>query len=111
MFSYASILLFCFTFLLFVIGPTTLELIKLPPGETVSASLVFGDSIFDTGNNNNLTSPAMSNFPPYGKDLNRRVPIKRFSNRKVPSNFLGFSNKTFSYPLNSYITNPKIIFK
>ncbi|CAN0871963.1 GDSL esterase/lipase EXL1 [Linum grandiflorum] len=76
------------TFLLFSAGPTTLALIKLPAGEVVPAVLVFGDSIVDTGNNNDLASPARSNFPPYGRDFNGGVPTGRFSNGKVPSDFL-----------------------
>ncbi|CAN1133298.1 GDSL esterase/lipase At3g14820, partial [Linum perenne] len=57
-----------------------------PPGETVPAALVFGDSIVDT-RNNDLLSPARSNFPPYGRDFNGGVPSGRFSNGKVPSRF------------------------
>ncbi|CAN1133297.1 GDSL esterase/lipase At3g14820, partial [Linum perenne] len=53
---------------------------------TVPAALVFGDSIVDT-RNNDLLSPARSNFPPYGRDFNGGVPSGRFSNGKVPSRF------------------------
>ncbi|OIW21798.1 hypothetical protein TanjilG_10974 [Lupinus angustifolius] len=43
----------------------------------------------DTGNNNNnLLTPAHSNFPPYGKDFKGGIPTGRFSNGKVPSDFI-----------------------
>lgn len=63
--------------------------IKLPGNETTSAVIIFGDSIVDTGNNNNLTTPAKCNFPPYGRDFQGGVPTGRFSNGKVPSDLLG----------------------
>ncbi|CAI0382535.1 unnamed protein product [Linum tenue] len=72
--------------LLFVAGPASSR-IQIP------AALVFGDSIVDTGNNNEiLTSPARCNFPPYGRDFYGGVPTGRFSNGKVPSDFLGSCN-------------------
>ncbi|CAI0382533.1 unnamed protein product [Linum tenue] len=72
--------------LLFVAGPASSR-IQIP------AALVFGDSIVDTGNNNEiLTSPARCNFPPYGRDFYGGVPTGRFSNGKVPSDFLGWKS-------------------
>ncbi|KAF8012685.1 hypothetical protein BT93_I0751 [Corymbia citriodora subsp. variegata] len=57
-----------------------------PPGNaTVPATFAFGDSIVDPGNNNGLLTVAKSNFPPYGRDLDRGVPLGRFSNGRVPS--------------------------
>ncbi|CAI0435565.1 unnamed protein product [Linum tenue] len=74
--------------LLFAAGPTSAR-IQIPANESVPAALVFGDSIVDTGNNNKiLTSPARCNFPPYGRDFYGGVPTGRFSNGKVPSDFL-----------------------
>ncbi|CAI0435566.1 unnamed protein product [Linum tenue] len=79
--------------LLFAAGPTSAR-IQIPANESVPAALVFGDSIVDTGNNNKiLTSPARCNFPPYGRDFYGGVPTGRFSNGKVPSDFLGSSNR------------------
>ncbi|KAL5847863.1 hypothetical protein ACOSQ3_011387 [Xanthoceras sorbifolium] len=52
------------------------------------AVIMFGDSIVDTGNNNNLQTPTKCNFPPYGRDLMGGLPTGRFSNGKVPSDFL-----------------------
>ncbi|KAJ1421601.1 SGNH hydrolase superfamily [Sesbania bispinosa] len=62
---------------------------ELPPNVSVPAVIVFGDSIMDTGNNNNnLKTLARCNFPPYGKDFKGGVPTGRFGNGKVPSDFI-----------------------
>lgn len=42
----------------------------------------------DTGNNNFLPTSAKCNFPPYGKDFIDHQPTGRFSNGKVPSDFI-----------------------
>ncbi|XP_031283166.1 uncharacterized protein LOC116141834 [Pistacia vera] len=62
--------------------------IELPGNVTVRALFMFGDSIVDTGNNNNLTTLAKCNFPPYGRDFNGGQPTGRFSNGKVPADFI-----------------------
>ncbi|XP_034203375.1 GDSL esterase/lipase At3g14820-like [Prunus dulcis] len=48
----------------------------------------FGDSILDTGNNNNLATVAKCNFPPYGRDLVGGIPTGRFGNGKVLSDLI-----------------------
>ncbi|TXG52021.1 hypothetical protein EZV62_021190 [Acer yangbiense] len=54
------------------------------------AIIFFGDSIVDPGNNNNrLFALAKSNFPPYGRDFIGGVATGRFSNGKIPSDFIG----------------------
>ncbi|QHN84023.1 hypothetical protein HN51_038632 [Arachis hypogaea] len=81
----------CHLLLLLVIIPLrTLGLVRLPPNVTIPAVFVFGDSIMDTGNNNNnLKTEARCNFPPYGEDLEGGgMPTGRFSNGKVPSDFV-----------------------
>lgn len=76
--------------LLFFIVCKTRAVVKLPPNVSVPAVLVFGDSIVDTGNNNNnLGTTARCNYPPYGKDFKGGKPTGRFSNGKVPSDFIG----------------------
>ncbi|TYJ47470.1 hypothetical protein E1A91_A02G192000v1 [Gossypium mustelinum] len=60
----------------------------LPKNVTVTAVFVFGDSIVDPGNNNNLPTIAKGNFLPYGRDL-KDGPTGQFSNDKVPSDFIG----------------------
>ncbi|XP_039115428.1 GDSL esterase/lipase At3g14820-like [Dioscorea cayenensis subsp. rotundata] len=54
----------------------------------VPAVIVFGDSIVDPGNNNNLKTPAKANYPPYGQDFPGHFPSGRFSNGKIPGDFL-----------------------
>ncbi|CAE6076073.1 unnamed protein product [Arabidopsis arenosa] len=67
-------------------------------GAIVPALIMFGDSIVDVGNNNNLLSIVKSNFPPYGRDFIDQRPTGRFCNGKLAVDFsaeyLGFS----SYP-------------
>ena len=60
----------------------------LPNNETIPAIFVFGDSIVDPGNNNNLPTIAKGNFLPYGRDF-EGGPTGRFSNGKVPSDLIG----------------------
>jgi hypothetical protein len=62
---------------------------RLPKNETVPALIVFGDSIVDTGNNNNIDTLVRSDFLPYGRDFMGGKPTGRFSNGKVPADFLG----------------------
>jgi len=76
--------------LIFDIVCKTRAVVKIPPNVSVPAVLVFGDSIVDTGNNNNnLGTTARCNYPPYGKDFKGGKPTGRFSNGKVPSDFIG----------------------
>nr|XP_048330980.1 GDSL esterase/lipase EXL3-like [Ziziphus jujuba var. spinosa] len=63
-------------------------LIKLPPNQVIPAVIVFGDSIMDTGNNNDLKSLVKCNFPPYGQDFKGQKPTGRFGNGFVPSDFI-----------------------
>lgn len=74
--------------------PAANAAIKIPPGYSVPAVFVFGDSIVDTGNNNNLITQAKCNYPPYGKDFPGGQATGRFSNGRVPSDLVGI-NKNF----------------
>jgi len=58
-------------------------------GPAFPAVIAFGDSILDTGNNNLLPTISKCDFPPYGKDFIAQEPTGRFSNGKVPSDFIG----------------------
>lgn len=64
----------------------------------VPALCIFGDSVVDVGNNNNLLTVVKANFPPYGRDFVTHTPTGRFCNGKLATDFtaefLGFS----SYP-------------
>ncbi|KAM7254977.1 hypothetical protein ACFE04_020218 [Oxalis oulophora] len=64
----------------------------------VPALVIFGDSVVDVGNNNDLTTLIKANFPPYGRDFVAHKPTGRFCNGKLAVDFtaeyLGFT----SYP-------------
>ncbi|KAI3473954.1 hypothetical protein Pfo_028528 [Paulownia fortunei] len=64
----------------------------------VPALCIFGDSVVDVGNNNNLQTLIKANFPPYGRDFVTHKPTGRFCNGKLATDFtaeyLGFN----SYP-------------
>lgn len=55
------------------------------------ALFVFGDSTVDPGNNNFITTPMKSNFPPYGRDFINHVPTGRFTNGRLVSDFIGIN--------------------
>ncbi|KAK7280766.1 hypothetical protein RJT34_25833 [Clitoria ternatea] len=74
--------------LVLVVSDKTKGLVKLPGNVSVPAVFVFGDSVVDTGNNNNRRTFARSNFPPYGKNFEGGIPTGRFSNGKVPSDLI-----------------------
>ncbi|XP_057722733.1 GDSL esterase/lipase EXL3-like [Arachis stenosperma] len=66
----------------------TKGVVKLPGNVSVPAVIAFGDSIMDTGNNNDLKTLVKCNFPPYGKDFQGGIPTGRFCNGKVPSDLV-----------------------
>jgi hypothetical protein len=82
-------LFFRLTILCLVVFYKTKAALKLPPNASIPAVFVFGDSIMDTGNHNNMTTPSRCNYPPYGKDFQGGIPTGRFSNGKVPSDLIG----------------------
>lgn len=54
----------------------------------VPAIIVFGDSSVDSGNNNVIKTLLKSNFKPYGRDFAGGQPTGRFSNGRVPPDFI-----------------------
>ncbi|WOG89720.1 hypothetical protein DCAR_0208958 [Daucus carota subsp. sativus] len=66
----------------------------------VDCFFIFGDSIVDNGNNNNLVTLAKSDFPPYGIDTPNHRPTGRFTNNRtiadITGELLGF--KDYSPP-------------
>ncbi|XP_052208043.1 GDSL esterase/lipase At2g04570-like [Diospyros lotus] len=54
----------------------------------VPAVIVFGDSSVDAGNNNQIPTVARSNFEPYGRDFDGGRPTGRFSNGRIPTDFI-----------------------
>jgi hypothetical protein len=55
----------------------------------VTAVIVFGDSIVDPGNNNDLHTLIKANHPPYGKDFFNHEATGRYSNGLIPSDLIG----------------------
>ncbi|KAL0864814.1 hypothetical protein Bca101_043932 [Brassica carinata] len=60
----------------------------LPRNVTIPGVIAFGDSIVDSGNNNNLRTILKCNFPPYGQDFGGKFATGRFSDGRVPSDFV-----------------------
>ncbi|XP_062152443.1 GDSL esterase/lipase At2g42990-like [Alnus glutinosa] len=54
----------------------------------VPAIIVFGDSTVDAGNNNVIPTLLKSNFKPYGRDFPGGRPTGRFSDGRVPPDFI-----------------------
>ncbi|XP_059666443.1 GDSL esterase/lipase At4g26790 [Cornus florida] len=54
----------------------------------VPTIIVFGDSSVDSGNNNHVSTVLRSNFEPYGRDFNGGRATGRFSNGRVPPDFI-----------------------
>ncbi|XP_057497710.1 GDSL esterase/lipase At5g45960-like isoform X1 [Actinidia eriantha] len=59
-----------------------------PLNNSVPAFFAFGDSTADPGNNNNITTIFKSNFSPYGRDFPNQVPTGRFTNGRLPNDFI-----------------------
>ncbi|XAR60078.1 Triacylglycerol lipase [Bertholletia excelsa] len=64
----------------------------------VPALFLFGDSVNDAGNNNNLLTIVKANFPPYGRDFINHVPTGRFCNGKLAADFTAENIGFTSYP-------------
>ncbi|CAK9184070.1 unnamed protein product [Ilex paraguariensis] len=54
----------------------------------IPAIIVFGDSSVDAGNNNQISTILKSNFQPYGRDFLGGRPTGRFSNGRIPPDFI-----------------------
>lgn len=61
---------------------------KVEADPQVPCYFIFGDSLVDDGNNNNLNSLAKANYLPYGIDFNGG-PTGRFSNGKTTVDVIG----------------------
>ncbi|KAF7818709.1 GDSL esterase/lipase [Senna tora] len=64
----------------------------------VPALIIFGDSVVDVGNNNNLYTLVKANFPPYGRDFVTHRPTGRFCNGKLALDFIAEYLGFTSYP-------------
>lgn len=70
----------------------------------VPCYFIFGDSIVDNGNNNNLITTAKANYFPYGIDFPNGPQNGRFTNGRNKADFIGtFSLSIFPF-LRSTIT-------
>ncbi|CAO2840017.1 unnamed protein product [Amaranthus hypochondriacus] len=82
---------------LFTLTIAVLVLVSKCRSETlVPCYFIFGDSLYDAGNNNNLNTKAKANYLPYGIDFPGGKPTGRFSNGRnfvdKISELLGFEN-------------------
>lgn len=77
-------------FLLSVLFLTeTIPAVKLPPKLIIPALIAFGDSIVDTGMNNNIKTVIKCDFRPYGINFRGGVATGRFCDGRVPADLLG----------------------
>ncbi|CAI9260677.1 unnamed protein product [Lactuca saligna] len=83
--SYFSTSLITFLFTILCFGDNGRARVTLPENATIPAVIVFGDSIIDQGNNNNLNTLTKANFSPYGKDFVAGKSTGRFSNNRTPA--------------------------
>ncbi|KAL3509970.1 hypothetical protein ACH5RR_029371 [Cinchona calisaya] len=65
-----------------------LALLSFQTDAKVPAIIVFGDSSVDAGNNNHISTVLKSNFEPYGRDFYGHRPTGRFSNGRIPTDFI-----------------------
>ncbi|KAL9269113.1 GDSL esterase/lipase EXL3-like protein [Drosera capensis] len=63
----------------------------IPENETVPALIVFGDSIVDPGNTDRLDTICRADHSPYGRDFEGGKATGRFSNAKIPTDYLAES--------------------
>ncbi|XVF46828.1 hypothetical protein PTKIN_Ptkin03bG0059300 [Pterospermum kingtungense] len=64
----------------------------------VPAMFIFGDSVVDVGNNNNLYTIIKADFRPYGRDFVHHKPTGRFCNGKLASDFTAENIGFTDYP-------------
>lgn len=64
-------------------------MVNIPKHDSVEAVWAFGDSFFDSGNNNFLNTLIKADFPPYGKDFMGGVSSGRFTNDRTISDYIG----------------------
>ncbi|RWR89640.1 GDSL esterase/lipase [Cinnamomum micranthum f. kanehirae] len=64
------------------------EIRRLAIAHNITSILVFGDSSVDPGNNNRLSTTFKGNFPPYGKDFYNGSSTGRFTNGRLPTDFI-----------------------
>ncbi|KAE9606212.1 hypothetical protein Lal_00025126 [Lupinus albus] len=76
------------TWLLLLTNVLVAIIVVSEANKKIPALIVFGDSTVDSGNNNQIKTVLRSNFSPYGRDFEGGHPTGRFSNGRVPSDFI-----------------------
>ncbi|PIA54871.1 hypothetical protein AQUCO_00901045v1 [Aquilegia coerulea] len=64
----------------------------------VPGMFIFGDSVVDVGNNNQIYTLVKANFPPYGRDFVTHSPTGRFCNGKLATDFTAETLGFTTYP-------------
>ncbi|KAF5185264.1 GDSL esterase/lipase [Thalictrum thalictroides] len=64
----------------------------------VPGMFIFGDSVVDVGNNNQIYTLVRANFPPYGRDFVTHSPTGRFCNGKLATDFTAENLGFTTYP-------------
>ncbi|KNA06874.1 hypothetical protein SOVF_177040, partial [Spinacia oleracea] len=81
-----------FSAIIFVVVVVCISFVNCEP--KVPCYFIFGDSLSDPGNNNDLFTLAKANYPPYGVDFPGGIPTGRFTNGlnavDYIAQFLGF---------------------
>ncbi|CAI0475367.1 unnamed protein product [Linum tenue] len=77
----------------------------------VPCYFIFGDSLFDPGNNNNLNTTMKANYPPYGVDFPSGVATGRYSNGRTTADIIGelLGFESFIPPFASAPNNSEIL--
>lgn len=89
--------------MLLLVARVLVGLVGVAEGQgLVPGVMIFGDSVVDSGNNNNRLTLVKANFPPYGRDFIHHTPTGRFCNGKLATDFtvenLGFTSYPPAYP-------------
>ncbi|CAO2842918.1 unnamed protein product [Amaranthus hypochondriacus] len=61
---------------------------KTPKNTSITSIFIFGDSTVDPGNNDYVKTLFRSNFLPYGIDFPNHTPTGRFTNGRLPTDFI-----------------------
>ncbi|XP_076956172.1 GDSL esterase/lipase At5g42170-like [Bidens hawaiensis] len=85
--SVVNIFLIClYAFLCLCCTKATVN--NIPRNGSVPAVIAFGNSFFDSGNNNLRTTIIKADFPPYGNDFIGGKPNGRFTNNKTLADYI-----------------------
>ena len=92
---------------IFFAGTISVVLSVVGGDPLVPALCIFGDSVVDVGNNNNLLTLIKADFLPYGRDYITHAPTGRFCNGKLAIDFIGNLICLFIYFFATLIENLK----